>query len=298
MKQIFVCNDTITGIFSAIYDAWKIVLSSGETGIALKGMMNQELFCEYTESAESEKKAIAVENMIKKNLGMEVYRNIYYAILAEDAKKANAVLGMMQEARRIHDKRKIMEHLSHKQVRKVFELKRTVENEAHCFQEFIRFSELESGVLFSKIAPKNQVLTCIADHFANRLPLENWMIYDETHQMFLIHRKQQNWFLVWNEKLNKEKAALLYNEIDRNPLFIGTAAKEDRSLMNVCFVMSEGYKELEADFLKFASSKGLDGLKGHRSVGGFRASIYNAMPLEGVQALVDAMQEFEKNNAK
>ena len=62
--------------------------------------------------------------------------------------------------------------------------------------------------------------------------------------------------------------------------------------------MSEGYKELEADFLKFASSKGLDGLKGHRSVGGFRASIYNAMPLEGVQALVDAMQEFEKNNAK
>ena len=205
MKQIFVCNDTITGIFSAIYDAWKIVLSSGETGIALKGMMNQELFCEYTESVESEKKAIAVENMIKKNLGMEVYRNIYYAILAEDAKKANAVLGMMQEARRIHDKRKIMEHLSHKQVRKVFELKRTVENEAHCFQEFIRFSELESGVLFSKIAPKNQVLTCIADHFANRLPLENWMIYDETHQMFLIHRKQQNWFLDWNEKLNKEK---------------------------------------------------------------------------------------------
>lgn len=100
------------------------------------------------------------------------------------------------------------------------------------------------------------------------------------------------------EKLNKEKAALLYNEIDRNPLFIGTAAKEDRSLMNVCFVMSEGYKELEADFLKFASSKGLDGLKGHRSVGGFRASIYNAMPLEGVQALVDVMQEFEKNNAK
>lgn len=100
------------------------------------------------------------------------------------------------------------------------------------------------------------------------------------------------------EKLNKEKAALLYAEIDRNPLFIGTAVKEDRSLMNVCFVMNEGYKDLEADFLKFASSKGLDGLKGHRSVGGFRASIYNAMPLSGVQALVDAMQEFEKNNAK
>ncbi len=205
MKQIYVCNDTIIGIFSAIYDAWKIVLSFGESGIALKGMMNQELFCEYTESVESEKKAIAVENMIKKNLGIEVYRNIYCAILSDDGEKASAALGMMQEARKIPDKRKIMEHLSHEQVRKVFELRRRVENEAHCFQEFIRFSELENGILFSKIAPKNQVLTCIADHFSNRLPLENWMIYDETHQMFLVHRKYQKWFLVWNEKLNKEK---------------------------------------------------------------------------------------------
>jgi len=98
------------------------------------------------------------------------------------------------------------------------------------------------------------------------------------------------------EKRNKEKAALLYDEIDRNPMFVGTANKEDRSLMNVCFVMAEGYKDKEADFLAFSKEKNLDGLKGHRSVGGFRASIYNAMPLEGVQALVDAMREFEKKN--
>lgn len=91
----------------------------------------------------------------------------------------------------------------------------------------------------------------------------------------------------------KERAALLYGEIDRNPLFKGTAAKEDRSLMNICFVMADEYKELEADFLKFAQSKGMQGVKGHRSVGGFRASCYNAMPLEGVQALVACMQEFE-----
>lgn len=97
---------------------------------------------------------------------------------------------------------------------------------------------------------------------------------------------------------NKEKAAILYSEIDRNPLFKGTCAVEDRSLMNVCFVMTEEYKELEADFLKFAIEKGMDGIKGHRSVGGFRASIYNAMPIESVQALIDCMQEFEKSNKK
>jgi len=98
------------------------------------------------------------------------------------------------------------------------------------------------------------------------------------------------------QKINEEKAALLYNEIDRNPMFVGTAAKEDRSLMNICFVMSEQYKEKEADFMAFAKERNMIGIKGHRSVGGFRASTYNACPMESVQALVDCMKEFEQLN--
>ena len=97
-------------------------------------------------------------------------------------------------------------------------------------------------------------------------------------------------------KMNKEKAGLLYNEIDRNTMFVGTAKKEDRSIMNVCFVMNEAYKDKEADFMAFAKERGMVGIKGHRSVGGFRASIYNACPKESVQALVECMQEFEKMN--
>ena len=93
-----------------------------------------------------------------------------------------------------------------------------------------------------------------------------------------------------------ERADLLYAEIDRNKMFRGTAAKEDRSLMNICFVMADEYKDLEADFLKFATERGMSGIKGHGSVGGVRASCYNAMPLEGVQALVDCMKEFEANH--
>ena len=95
------------------------------------------------------------------------------------------------------------------------------------------------------------------------------------------------------QKINQEKAALLYAEIDRNPLFKGTAAVEDRSLMNVCFVMAEGYEHLQDEFMAFAKERGMTGIKGHRSVGGFRASIYNACPVESVQALVDCMKEFE-----
>ena len=97
-------------------------------------------------------------------------------------------------------------------------------------------------------------------------------------------------------KINKEKADLLYAEIERNKLFKGTAALEDRSLMNICFVMNDEYSALEAEFLQFAVSRGMVGIKGHRSVGGFRASTYNALPKEAIIALIETMQEFEKNN--
>ena len=91
----------------------------------------------------------------------------------------------------------------------------------------------------------------------------------------------------------KERADMLYTEIERNKLFRGTAKAEDRSYMNICFVMNDEYKELEADFLQFATERGMVGIKGHRSVGGFRASCYNAQTIEGVQALIQSMKDFE-----
>ena len=99
------------------------------------------------------------------------------------------------------------------------------------------------------------------------------------------------------QKKNIEKAAILYDEIDRNKLFRPTIADhEDRSLMNICWVMSDNYKELEKPFADFAKSKGMLGIEGHRSVGGFRASTYNALPKESVEALVSVMREFESKN--
>jgi phosphoserine aminotransferase len=99
------------------------------------------------------------------------------------------------------------------------------------------------------------------------------------------------------QKINREKAELLYNEIERNKLFRGTVTNPaHRSIMNVCFVMKDEYKDLETAFQEFASSKGMVGIKGHRSVGGFRASLYNALPKESVLALIDTMKEFEKKN--
>ena len=97
-------------------------------------------------------------------------------------------------------------------------------------------------------------------------------------------------------KIAQERADIVYGEIDRNKLFRGTVAEEDRSLMNICFVMNDEYKELEKPFLDFATERGMVGIKGHRSVGGFRASCYNAQTIEGVNALVACMKEFESKN--
>lgn len=95
------------------------------------------------------------------------------------------------------------------------------------------------------------------------------------------------------EEMDIAKAEKLYNAIDDSRMFVGTAAKEDRSIMNVCFVMKPEYADLEKEFNEFAASKGIVGIKGHRSVGGFRASLYNALPMESVNVLVEAMKEFE-----
>ncbi len=99
------------------------------------------------------------------------------------------------------------------------------------------------------------------------------------------------------EEMNIAKSNILYNEIDRNKMFVGTVQNDSRSRMNICFVMAEQYKELGDAFMEFAKNKGMVGIKGHRLVGGFRASTYNALPIESVKALISCMQEFEKMNS-
>lgn len=158
-----------------------------------------------------------------------------------------------------------------------------------------------SGVTF--VIVKNDILGKVDRHIPTML---NYQTHIDKDSMFntppclpvfsalqTLKWLKNNGGIVAMEKKNIEKAKLLYDEIDRNKLFVGTVAKEDRSLMNICFVMNEEYKELEGEFFDFASAKGMVGIKGHRSVGGFRASTYNALPKASVEALVAAMKEFE-----
>lgn len=112
--------------------------------------------------------------------------------------------------------------------------------------------------------------------------------------MLTLRWLKQNGGVEATEKRNIEKAATLYDCIDHSKIFVGTAKEEDRSRMNLCFVLKPEYQDLQDDFFKFASEKGMVGVKGHRSVGGFRASLYNAMDIEGVRALVECIKEYER----
>ena len=167
-----------------------------------------------------------------------------------------------------------------------------------------------AGVTF--VIVREDVLGKITDR--KNLPVLPTMVDYRTHiekesmfntppviSIFVMHETlkwlKENGGVEWIQKRNQEKADLLYGEIERNKMFVGTVEKEDRSMMNVCFVMAKGYEDKEKEFMEFAKAHGMIGIKGHRSVGGFRASLYNACELEDVQALVDCMKEFEAKNA-
>ena len=214
----FICEDSPNGIFSGIYDAWdfkvkqnKIYpagsMSAGSPSrisphtcshedihLVCREPDNYQLFYEYIHVETSAEKADKVARTIQRRLGSEFYDAILNAILStvpakkNDLDKADAVyhtlvLGLNTAAgtRAIHD-------LSNPYVHRLFTLSRATANEAHHLLGFLRFSELENGVLFSTIHPKNNALPILAEHFTDRFPQENFMIYDETRQLAAVHR--------------------------------------------------------------------------------------------------------------
>lgn len=203
MTTVYRCSDTITGIFSAVYELWQ---TRTPGAIQLKNETEQKLFCTYQELEETNHKALAVEAMIKRHLGYAAYWDIYHAALSFDPEKGNAIYDTIRAARELTDSTRIMEHLTNPQVFKVFSLSRNVGGEAHNLTGFIRFRELYNRILYAEITPKNQVLTCLAPHFADRFPRENWLIHDRNHHMFVVHEDGKQWVLVSDENVQLEQA--------------------------------------------------------------------------------------------
>lgn len=195
--KIFLCQDSIEGIFSGVYDAWASKLGHGSVRLSLAGQSTMELFAEYESVPEDREKADKVLRTLKQRLCQEDYHTIYQAALSADLERADSIYRVIVLG--LQGGRRVTDNLENPAVCHVFQMARKTANEAHRYLQFVRFRELENGALFAEISPENRVLPLIGDHFSNRLPKENFLIYDNRHRLSLVHVPDRAWVLLQTE---------------------------------------------------------------------------------------------------
>lgn len=209
---IFLCEDSIDGIFTGVYDAWASNYGHRNVALTTHAPDNYTLFDEYITVTTDIEKSRKVADTLRRRLGEEVYSQICDAASAMEESgsrtrqlpKADAIYRTIVLGLSLKEGRRVMGYLGEPYVNRVFQLSRATGNEAHHLLGFLRFQELENGVLFARIHPKNDVLPLLGDHFSDRLPEENFMIYDETRKKAALHRKGSYFFLTGTEGLNEE----------------------------------------------------------------------------------------------
>ncbi len=198
---VFRCEDSIDGIFTAVYDAWASRLGHKNIRISCAPCEDGTLFCEYIAVGADYEKSRKVSRTLLLRLGTHFYETICRAAMADGScrslsmDKANAVYQAIVMALALPQGAGVLDHLGEPCIACIFELCRQTSNEAHHLLEFLRFSELENGILFSRIHPKNDVLPILAAHFTDRLPLENFIIYDAVHKTAAVHKASKSYLI-------------------------------------------------------------------------------------------------------
>lgn len=187
-KCVLICEDSIDGIFTGIYDGWKL----GGGGVHVELCMGRpgqaELFSRYETVGTDPDKAAKVARTIRRKLGPEVYEQLCYAACSTDADKGTCIYYALKEGfANGHAHPRVLENLTNPYILKISKMQLAVWHEMHRFLGFVRFREIQKGVLFAAIHPQHSILPLIAPHFADRLPRESWVIYDEGRQDALLH---------------------------------------------------------------------------------------------------------------
>lgn len=203
-EKYLICEDSPEGIFTAIYEAYALMENHDNIHIQIGEEENLRLFAEYLEVAADAGKAYKVAETVRKRLGEDAYRDICHALAAKNSEKGEAVYKTIVCGLRMKNGSQVMGNLANRYVHKVFELSRGVYNEVHHWQGFLRFKELENGVLFARFAPKADIVSYLAPHFADRLPLCNFIIYDEIRKNSAVHQASGDWFLAADMELEEE----------------------------------------------------------------------------------------------
>lgn len=206
MKRVYFCENSLEGIFSAVYDAWNDRNGHANNEICLlagEDQGNMELFTEYIYVKNSEEKISKVVKAICEKISNEAYELICGASCSCEASRGDDIYRFLIVGFSVG--KDVVNCLHNRHVLRVFELDRNVSNEAHHFKGFLRFQEMEDGILISKIAPKNDIIRLLAPHFSDRLKPENFIIYDENRNTVIIHQKEKQWFYTGAEFLDMDK---------------------------------------------------------------------------------------------
>ncbi len=197
-KRIYLCDDTIDGIFTAVFQAWSSRLGHANVKLEEKcegsKYSNIELFAEYVAVDTDLDQSFKVAKAIKEKISEEAYQISCYAALSDYTGKADLIYRFLILGFAIGSS--VMEHRSNEVVNRIFRVNKNVGNEAHHLNGFIRFAQMENGLLVSTIHPKNNVLSLVAPHFADRLPQERFMIYDADRKIAAVHLPETPWMLV------------------------------------------------------------------------------------------------------
>lgn len=212
MKTILCCEDSLEGIFSGIYEGWAGRYGHESVELQLQESYEMELFAQYKKVLTDPERAEKVARTIRTKMGPEVWEAIGQAALSWEPDRGTAIYRLIVRALSMEKPGRVLEVLTDPGVLRVTVLEKNVQNESHHLKGFVRFEELENGVLLSVIRPKNRVLPVIAPHFADRFPMENWAIYDRNRQEFAIHPKEKNWVLVRGQILEEEVRKKLSEE--------------------------------------------------------------------------------------
>lgn len=202
---IFVCRDSLEGILCGVYDAWMSRLGHANVALELENHGNIQMFCQYRQAEESQEKAGKVIDAIRKKAEQEAWEMVFRVSLSREEEKADRIYRFLIYA--LNLKKNITDMLQIPAVYEVFRMDRNVGNEAHLLIEFARFSQTREGVLVCTVKPKNDVVILMAPHFADRLPGENWIIYDQGRGKAAVHKAEEGWLILhigsdqWKAKL-------------------------------------------------------------------------------------------------
>ncbi len=233
-KKIFMCEDSIEGIFAAIYDAGSSRYGHDNIRIQVQtaGTENfdMELFSEYIYVAGDEEKALKVSKAIREKISGEAYEMVCHAALSDEGKKGDMIYRFLILGFSLGPK--AVNLLNNDKVLNIFNLNRNVMNESHHFLGFLRFTESKDNILFAKIKPRNDILRLIAPHFSDRLNMENFIIFDERRKTAVFHKSGFFWIYVTADDFNMDKLLELSDQEEEFQslwkTFFNTIAIEER----------------------------------------------------------------------